>query len=665
MDFKTLYEKLCLKINEIFPKQSEEFRKKYEKERKKKLDEARKRYRKAEEEFEKVQAEHGREDVEYIKAYKKYTKAFTELIKVEDEYNNDPYALAIKFARIGLEPYQIFFASQLLFIILFTFMMLGIVIVFIITHNLISTIAFSIFAVLFPTVFYLYLVNYPLSKAKQMRIKTLGYMPEAISYLVMSLYLTPSLERAVAFASENLDEPLSSDLKKVLWKIYLRETDSVEEAFMEFSYEWGKWNDSFKRALYAIRTSTLRSDEKERRDILEKASEIMMQGSRRDLIAYADALYFPTMLLFSLGVMLPLLLASLLPIMPVGEEYAWAIALVFDFLIPFFMLWYALKIVGEKPVLSTPPQLKMPLKKNEKYILIAICLVISAVFIYIGILNAGSLIASIYYLMALSIPLAIYLLVQSIPLKSEHDFLIAMNEDFPDALFQIGSRVAEGEPFESAMKKVVKLMRGTAVEVLFRRILYSLRTTRKSVEEILFGRDGILKERSTKMINTSMKVSLEAINKDPQTAGNIITSVATHLRELKGIERDMKNRLASATGMMRLTSLFFAPITIAVTLVLYSVILGRLEQITPLIPSESPFAVGFLKIKHTSAYVFSIIMVIYLFLTTIITGYFHGNIMNGDDPVQNKMDLGIMLIISSVVYAISLLIFLGFFGGYV
>ncbi len=658
-----LYDKLCQKVNLMFREQSEEFRNKWEEERKKKVEEARKRYLKAEEEYEKIMSVHKKEDIEFKKAYSKYIREFTKYLRAQTEYDRNDFAQTIKFARLNVEPHQVVFFGQIFLIFSILFFVVIDLIVFLLSHNLIITLFAVLLTIIVPFFGYFFIVNYPFMRANSLRIKMLGFMPEAISYMVMSLYLNPSLEHAVAFASENTEEPLATDLKKILWGVYLREHDTIEDAFVKFAYEWGKWNDSFKRALYTLRISSMRSTEEERKETLDKASNIIMEGSKRDLIAYAEALYVPTMILFSIGVMLPLILASLLPITPIGEDMTWLLVVIFDIVIPLGFFLYAKKIIDEKPVLSTPPELEVHMTKNEKNLLIVISVLIGAVFFYLGLVNT-TYVGSSWFLWAFSIPLAIYLLVTSYPMKPEHDAIVEMNDDFPDALFNVGSRVAEGEPFEVALQRVVDLMKGSAIEILFRRILYALKTTRDSLEEILFGPNGILKDKSTKVINTTMRVTLDAMKKDNITAGNMIISIANHLREMKGIEKDMKTKLRSATSMMQMTALYFAPITIAVTLVLYAVISGKLEQVSAILPENSMFSIGFLKVHHISPYAFSIIMIVYTYLTVIITGYFYNNLMYGDDPIQNRFELGKMLIVAPILYTVSLYFLDKFFSGF-
>jgi hypothetical protein len=158
-----------------------------------------------------------------------------------------------------------------------------------------------------PLVAYAFVASYPEILARRVKTKSLGRSPEAVNYLVMSMRLSPSISKAVAFAADSADEPIASGLKKVLWNIYMRKYDNVEESFLAFAYEWGEINEDFKRSLYAIRSSTLERSDEGRERVLEKASEIILEGTKRRIESFTSSLHTPTTVLFALGILLPMI----------------------------------------------------------------------------------------------------------------------------------------------------------------------------------------------------------------------------------------------------------------------------------------------------------------------------------------------------------------------
>jgi Flp pilus assembly protein TadB len=99
------------------------------------------------------------------------------------------------------------------------------------------------FASIAPIAAYSLIMNYPEARARRMRIRSLGSAPEAVTYMAMSLKLSPSLNKAIEFAAENTEGPLADRLRGVMWDVYSRRKESIEESFMGFANDWGEWND--------------------------------------------------------------------------------------------------------------------------------------------------------------------------------------------------------------------------------------------------------------------------------------------------------------------------------------------------------------------------------------------------------------------------------------
>ena len=90
--------------------------------------------------------------------------------------------------------------------------------------------------------------------------------------------------------------------------------ESVEEGLDDLAYKWGDKSDDFKHALMLIRSSLIESDAERRSELLEKASSDVLEGSKEKMDLYARELSQPTVYLYYFGILLPLLLAIILPI---------------------------------------------------------------------------------------------------------------------------------------------------------------------------------------------------------------------------------------------------------------------------------------------------------------------------------------------------------------
>lgn len=155
---------------------------------------------------------------------------------------------------------------------------------------------------------------WPSMQANKEKMLAIGYMPEIVNYLIMSMRLSPNLEKAVEFAANHGRGKIAEDLKKVVWDVQIGKYLSVEEALDELAYKWGAYNDDFKQALMTIRASVLEADQARREALLEKAIEGVLEGSKEKMDLFARQLHAPTVYLYYFGVLLPLMLAIVLPI---------------------------------------------------------------------------------------------------------------------------------------------------------------------------------------------------------------------------------------------------------------------------------------------------------------------------------------------------------------
>jgi Flp pilus assembly protein TadB len=662
-----LYTRICRGVSQAFGGDPEARRREWENKKKEEYKSAQYKFRQAEAEFRKMEEQvPDRLSAEFKRAERKYTQALTEFGKAEDTYERDDFARVLQFARMDLQPYEVltcaYFFGVLAFVILIAFAILGFILLG--GFDLFELILFVLLPMLIiPVVVIVCIANYPFYVAKRIRAKTYGRMPDAINYMVMSMHLTPSLDTAIKYASDSVDEPLASHLKKILWNVYMREYDSIEEAFLAFAYEWGQWSEEFKRALYAIRSATLERTEQGIHRALERANEIIVEGTKRKIEEFAEALTTPTMVLFSLGIILPLTLAAMLPILGVGTESIIWIVIVLDVLFPIITALYAYHVLGSRPGTTLPPQIRDLQSKGHKCAIALGALVLGALLVYLGIWWFNiTFFASLLIIWGCCVPIFMYCGLTSYVQKRERDYIQKMEDEFPEALFQLGSRIAEGKPIEQALDKTSGTMKRTAIGEQFRKISYNLRVTRSSLGNVLFGPQGVLKASPARLIKATMVTVVKAGEKDAVTAGRTIVGISRYLRELKGIETAMRLRLRSTTGMMLATALFFAPIVMGIAVVMYVMLAENLTAFGA--PEVAGLTIGILLQKAISPGVFSVILGIYLILLVLITVYFQVGIEYGEDWLERKVAIAIFVPVALIVYTITTILAQWLIAGY-
>ncbi|MFW5946323.1 MAG: hypothetical protein ACOCTN_05575 [Candidatus Natronoplasma sp.] len=653
-----LYEKVCRSVNNrIGPDQTEIKKRKMK--RKDEFMDKRKEFRKIEDLIKETEVIYGKDSKEYRKRKKTYDKKKKELEKVEERYKKESFKRTMKFINMDFEYEEILTFSVFIASLTFIFSLIGIV--FLNTFLEISIFQIIILGVpvmtILPAVTLFVTTYYPELVEKRMKADCIGEVPETINFMTMSMRINPSLHRAVVFAAENSKEPISSGLKKISWDVYMREQMSLEESFLNFAMEWGKWNENLKRSLYAIRSAILEKTDEGFKNALKRANDIVIEGTKQEVEDFANSLQTPTTILFAIGVLLPLVVGAMLPMVALGgldisgmtggrTEYASPVSLpivvlFMNVVFPLGAFLYSYHIIGRRPGMRKPVSVQKKRSKSIHILISIILLVSTGLMISLFYPSLQSSIPLPFFFLIL-VPISYYCLSTTYKEKKERERISKMEEQFPDALFQLGSRIAEGTSLEKALITTSDSLRDTEVSELFDDISSSLKITRLSIEETLFGDGGMLVDHPSKNIKTAMKTVIKISEKDPEKAGKTIMKIANYKQDLQDMDNEMKNMLSKSVEMMKGTILIFAPITMGIISSLYFMLedvlsnLGGVDMISPV--------------------AFSSVIGGYLILMVIVITYFTKGIENSLDAVEFKYTLGKTMLISMSIYSTSLLL---------
>ena len=201
--------------------------------------------------------------------------------------------------------------------------------------------------------------NYPIGAADAEKNLALTYVPEIIGYLIMSMKLVPNLEKAIEFSAKHGKGKVADDFKKVLWDFQLGVYNSVAEGLDNLAYRWGEYSPELKEGLMRIRASVLEPEEAKRYQLLDKTMLNVLEGVKAKLEDYARGLSQPAVMLFYLGVLLPLILIIILP---VGSAFSGAplarpevLLIIYCGIIPGIAYMFAKGVVKKRPPTYEPP----------------------------------------------------------------------------------------------------------------------------------------------------------------------------------------------------------------------------------------------------------------------------------------------------------------------
>jgi len=558
--------------------------------------------------------------------------------------------------------------------------------------------------ILIPMLIMYYFNKYPLKAAEGQRVEALTFIPEITNYLVMSMKLTPNLEKAVQFAADHGRGKIAEDLEKLVWKLEIGEYRTIEEALDELAYRWGEYSEEFKHGLMLIRSSTVEPNEAQRRQLLDKAMEDVLDGTREDMTKYAKSMKQPSIYLYYVGVLLPLILVIMLPIGSIMADVAlanwWVLILLYNIIVPIGTFMFARHILSKRPPVYVPPEIPrdhpgLPKKGHTKIGdttlpvwllagLAAITILLSFYYVLGPVLNpepapyaspeeqeayipffkiSGVILAGIA-------AFSIYAYGTSKDRRKVQKEMMGMEKDFKDSIYILSSRLGENRPMEEALSYTGEFLGDSSVAKLFRETVGNLKAMGMTIEESFFDPEyGSLKHVPSELIKGAMHVVVDASKLGAKQASRTLVSLSMQLKDTAKVRRKIRTQLEDITAMMQSIAYFIGPLVLGITTALQRIIMDALGAMGEPHLAD-PGAVegvgemgieGMLGIFGSEEVLeavpgptfFLLIIGIYVVQVTIILIYFTSRVEEGQNNLALKTSLAKSLPIALIFYFIS------------
>jgi hypothetical protein len=153
--------------------------------------------------------------------------------------------------------------------------------------------------------------------------------------------------------------------------------------------------------------------------------------------------------------------------------------------------------------------------------------------------------------------------------------------EFNGSLFQLGNRLGSGTPAEIVFAKVAESSRGLKTEDFFRRVNYNIQQQGMSVEGALFDpRRGAIIYYPSQLIETSMRIMVEAVKKGLNIAARSLMSISEYVKNIQKINERLRDLLAEVISDMKSNITFLAPLLAGVVVSLAAMITAILGKLT-------------------------------------------------------------------------------------
>ena len=463
------------------------------------------------------------------------------------------------------------------------------------------------------------------------RTRAVGEAPGLVSRAVLRMRLSPSPERAAAFAAETGRGRLARSLET-----HVRQSQGTgDTGLAAFADEWATWFPALRRALTLVESAGgTRPDQRAR--ALDSALDVTLDGTRETMADFAASVRGPATALYAFGVLLPLALVALLPAAgTVGVDVPLvAVVVGYDLVLPAVIVAASGWLLARRPI-GFPPT---PVPRSHPDIpdgqwRAPLAGVIAAAAAWVG---AGRVVAPwCGWLAAPGVGVGVALIVRYRPMVAVRERVRAIERGLPDALALVGREVSRGRAVETAMAEAADLLDSETGTVLADATRMG-RQLEAGVEESLLGEHGGLESvPSERARSTAELLALAA--REGQPAGPALVAMADHLDDLREVERTVRRNLRQVTGTLANTASVFGPLVGGATVTLAE----HMSTDGPLSGGLAPDALGL----AVGAYV----LVLAVVLTTLATG-----LERGLDRSLVGYRVGRSLVLATTVFCLGL-----------
>jgi hypothetical protein len=417
---------------------------------------------------------------------------------------------------------------------------------------------------------------------------------------------------------------------------------------------------------------------------------------------FARSLNMPTLTLYFMGMILPLIMIAVLPTLSyIGTNIgAKTLFIAYNLLLPFIIFVWSRNILSKRPVTSIPPDIpqehpEIPptgkLRIGSKYlpalpIALAIGLLISlpGIFRFYHLLTSSvfddsrtflGLDPTILIIWGISVGISTYLVGTTIDRDKVRTKIKETEKEFIDALIQLESRLSEGRPTEDAFSRVGDVMKGSLVGDIFESSAKNVKLARKTLHSSLFDKDeGALKHVYSGTIHNVMEMVVEASRKSNAAAGIAVGRITEHLTKIREVDNRIERRLDEIVSSMRSTVLVFGPFVGGVVVSLQKMMNSQLQkaQTTTTFSSNlegSPISLGNMPtpgffgplgskitVEPISMGVLQLIIGLYMLEMVVIFSLYMSELYLGDDGIHKRMEIGKNLLLATLLFTFAIVI---------
>jgi Flp pilus assembly protein TadB len=400
----------------------------------------------------------------------------------------------------------------------------------------------------------------PLVARRVRRTAALGEAPALVSRAVLRMRLSPTPERAAAFAASSGEGVLAASLDR-----HVRQAAHTGRSGLEqFGEAWADLFPPLRRALVLV-TAAGRAPADHRDRVLDRALGTVLGGIRRRTREFATEVRGPATALYAFGVLLPTALVAMLPAGAAAGVVVTPVTVVFTYnlLLPVVLVVAGAWLLSRRPVAFPPPDVSDHPDADPGD----------------GALVAGPLVGVTAWLVTarqfpgwappvatVGLGCGVTLWLRYRPVVGLYDEIRAGERELGDALALTGRRVARGQSVETAIAETTDELDGPMGEA-FRECARRQRQLQVGVREAFLGPHGALERLPSPRIRGSVAL-LALAAREGRPAGEALLSLADHVEKLRRVRQTAHHDLAYVCRTLSSTATLFGPLVAGATVAL-------------------------------------------------------------------------------------------------
>ena len=535
--------------------------------------------------------------------------------------------------------------------------------------------------------FSLWFFYYPTILARSMVVKQNAEGIQAILYMTIALRSGSNLENAVSFAAANLHGPMGYSLKKAVWQVYSRQYNDIKNALMEISQKWRFENKEFTESLNLI-ISSIDVTSKKKESMLDEALNIVLGGTEEKMKHYSSELRTPVMMLNTMGILLPLIGMSLLPIVVVfmSEQIKPAsLILIYNIILPIAVYVLIKLVLHKRPWTFTQPNIE----EHPDYVprgsmriaganipVLPIALIVSALLIATGLslyyfypsesTSIYTMLFSVVILFGISSGISIYLFGSTYQNMKIIEDTKTIEAELSSIFFKLGSELYKGEPLERAISVSTK-EKELKSSSLFEKVSQNIKMFGMTLEQALLDKkQGAIRYFPSTLTKSVMKVISESSKKGQVILSNTLMTISEYLGKVHAVEERLKEVLDESISEMSFQSTVLTPVVTAIVMAMIFVMVAYLATLQAMFEKIDLGAARGIVDFSTSFFLdvskiisldkLQLIIGIYVIETVWVLSTFQSLIEYGEEETTTNYTIGKNLFTAIVLYSIILII---------